>query len=279
MTLCIAALADDRHSIVMAADRMVSLSFIESELDISKLIPLGDNWWVMVAANALSNLFPVVDAITRDWEPSTGVAVDSVMEKATAAYSRERQARVEAEHLRPRGLGLQTFLASGRQWLPELAYAQIDDRLTRFNLGITLLICGFDESGIGHIFTVENPGVADRRDIPGFHAIGSGFYGAEYMMYYRELGYSFPVHKWLYYIYEAKGFGEQAGAVGLGTELFVARPNQTIRQIDDDGYSNTLDRLWAKMRPADGGILKKCVNSQAVYPLSEQDGLKARERR
>ena len=29
----------------------------------------------------------------------------------------------------------------------------------------------------------------------------------------------------------------------------------------------------------DGGILKKCVNSQAVYPLSEQHGLKARERR
>ena len=29
----------------------------------------------------------------------------------------------------------------------------------------------------------------------------------------------------------------------------------------------------------DGGILKKCVNSQAVYPLSEQHGLEARERR
>ena len=28
-----------------------------------------------------------------------------------------------------------------------------------------------------------------------------------------------------------------------------------------------------------GGIFKKCVNSQAVYPLSEQHGLKARERR
>ena len=28
-----------------------------------------------------------------------------------------------------------------------------------------------------------------------------------------------------------------------------------------------------------GGTLKKCVNSQAVYPLSEQDGLKAQERR
>ena len=29
----------------------------------------------------------------------------------------------------------------------------------------------------------------------------------------------------------------------------------------------------------EGGTLKKCVNSQAVYPLSEQHGLKARERR
>ena len=29
----------------------------------------------------------------------------------------------------------------------------------------------------------------------------------------------------------------------------------------------------------DGGTLKKCVNSQAVYPLSEQHGLEAQERR
>ena len=28
-----------------------------------------------------------------------------------------------------------------------------------------------------------------------------------------------------------------------------------------------------------GGTLKKCVNSQAVYPLCEQNGLKAQERR
>ena len=28
-----------------------------------------------------------------------------------------------------------------------------------------------------------------------------------------------------------------------------------------------------------GGTLKKCVNSQAVYPLSEQHGLEAQERR
>ena len=31
--------------------------------------------------------------------------------------------------------------------------------------------------------------------------------------------------------------------------------------------------------PGARGILKKCVTGQAVYPLSEQDGLKAQERR
>ena len=38
------------------------------------------------------------------------------------------------------------------------------------------------------------------------------------------------------------------------------------------------DPLWSKL-PGNGGTLKKCVNGQAVYPLSEQDGLKAQERR
>ena len=78
MTLCIAALADDRNTIVMAADRMVSLSFIESELDISKIFPIADNWWAMIAADALSNVFPVIDGIMRDWQPSTGATIDSV---------------------------------------------------------------------------------------------------------------------------------------------------------------------------------------------------------
>ena len=45
-----------------------------------------------------------------------------------------------------------------------------------------------------------------------------------------------------------------------------------IREPQSEG---TLERFKDGRR----GILKKCVNSQAVYPLSEQHGLKARERR
>ena len=48
------------------------------------------------------------------------------------------------------------------------------------------------------------------------------------------------------------------------------------------GYYNRVQQLTIDIEPifiSIRGILKKCVNSQAVYPLSEQHGLKARERR
>ena len=47
-----------------------------------------------------------------------------------------------------------------------------------------------------------------------------------------------------------------------------------MERLDVDGL------FWLVGKPEDkGGILKKCVNSQAVYPLSEQHGLEAQERR
>ena len=48
----------------------------------------------------------------------------------------------------------------------------------------------------------------------------------------------------------------------------VQTQRDSIRMLD----TNELERLSR-------GIFKKCVNSQAVYPLSEQHGLEAQERR
>ena len=77
----------------------------------------------------------------------------------------------------------------------------------------------------------------------------------------------------------------------LSTDEWRANPQATaeyepdtafvMMQIDptkpelEDIY-NTIKECFAQFGR---GILKKCVNSQAVYPLSEQHGLKARERR
>ena len=49
-------------------------------------------------------------------------------------------------------------------------------------------------------------------------------------------------------------------------------PNHPIRRVPNSLASDGV-RIMKR------GILKKCVTGQAVYPLSEQDGLKAQERR
>ena len=54
-------------------------------------------------------------------------------------------------------------------------------------------------------------------------------------------------------------------------DFFSIKPVPQSRQVLHTSISNNMVPLR--------GILKKCVHSQAVYPLSEQHGLKARERR
>lgn len=275
MTLCIAALADNRQTIIMAADRLISVRFIESELETSKIMPIHENWWALIAANALPNVFPIIDKMKDRW-PQTAVDVEVVAQLVTASYQEERRTRAEAVYLLPRGLTTETFLANGRQWLPEITFRELDSLLSGYDLGVELLICGFDRGGAGHIFTVNNPGIRERRDIPGFHAIGSGFYGAQYMMYYRELSFLTPSDEWLYYIYEAKAFGEQAGAVGNETEILVAKAGQVAYRIDKDGFQATLDRLWSQMAPKwlDGRqkrSLKNLLKSTKPEPASQSE--------
>ena len=67
--------------------------------------------------------------------------------------------------------------------------------------------------------------------------------------------------------------GEDMSPGQLGTSAQSPRGARTVKWYDRG--VGTDEGGWHENR----GILKKCVNSQAVYPLSEQHGLKARERR
>ncbi len=67
-------------------------------------------------------------------------------------------------------------------------------------------------------------------------------------------------------------------------DLYLITPATVLEaQSLMEGVVGLLDEatvaFLAPIEVSDRGIFKKCVNSQAVYPLSEQHGLKAQERR
>ena len=187
MTVCIAALCENRKSIVLMADKMIGFGggYIEAELDIHKILPLHKDWYVMLAGNGIGPVFDMIDYAREALSP-TSVSIHEVIDATTSAYRKARMERAEGLYLASRGWNLDRFI-SEPTLLHEAVYRDRDLELHNFNLEITLLLAGFDKDGMGHVFSIDNPGIVERQDTPGFWAIGSGDMGAISMLSYREL--------------------------------------------------------------------------------------------
>ena len=84
---------------------------------------------------------------------------------------------------------------------------------------------------------------------------------------------------------EETGNGAHDATTNLGTataqDTMRGETTQSVGKSASDGVDvgDTVRLLPYPDTIQDRGIFKKCVNSQAVYPLSEQHGLEAQERR
>lgn len=57
MTFCVAMLCDKSKALILAADKMIGIGWIETEPDITKILDLHKNWKVMFAGD--DNLYPL----------------------------------------------------------------------------------------------------------------------------------------------------------------------------------------------------------------------------
>jgi len=236
VTTCVAATTHEGKALILVADKMVGVGWVESELDITKMREIHKDWWMLFAGNDLTPVFDIVDYV-KERLPAEGPAtIKQVEEAVKTAVAQKRIENAEALYLTPIGWDIARF--NSEEAHPLLAnFMELQAKINDYSTGLELLIAGFD-SGKAHIFTLhdggETKGVPHRYDIPGFAAIGSGATGADYFMYYRHLGPNLPVREAVYYTLEAKYFGEQAGSVSASTDLFIARPGKKLLQFDDD---------------------------------------------
>jgi hypothetical protein len=258
VTCCVAVLCDAGASLILISDRMFATWGIQSELDINKCRVLSSHWWVQFAGDDISPIFDILDWTREKLSkhcsqsscPLDSIPVDWVVESLKKSYERKRLSAAEALYLTPIGWDVEKFKHQGKEKLPD--YLDIKSKVASHSLGVDFLVGGFS-GGQGYIFSVgpAHQGVTDtRHDIPGFHSIGSGSHGANYMLWYREVTYNMQARRALYYAMEAKLFGELDGGVGEGTDVFVATPDGRLKQLnEDETVEKKLVKIWTKLRP------------------------------
>jgi len=254
MTVCIAALCDNRKAIVLAADKMVGSHAIESEAEIHKVLSLHKDWRVMLAGNDISPAFGIIDSVKKKLQKSGGLTVQEVEHAVVESYREKRLADATSQYLAPRGLTLEAFNSVSSNVLPESLRLSLDSAIENHRLELELLVAGFDRGGQGHIFSIcdfDNRGAARRFDIPGFQAIGSGSHGANYLMMYRSLSPALPIRWVLYLVLEGKYFGELASGVGPRTDLYILRHGKSSIKIKEDTVENKLIKICEQVEPRD----------------------------
>jgi 20S proteasome alpha/beta subunit len=212
MTICIAALCDDKKKIVIASDRMVTVgSVIEFEHDVKKFVDLTQNCVAMTAGSATVQN-DILESAKKEIELSSKPVFNQVINKLKEEYVKFRTKRAEELHLKPKGLNFQTFYQSQQALQPEIVYGIINS-IENTNLGVEFITCGFDEKG-GHIQYITDPGISESFDGVGFCAIGSGHLNAISSFTAHNYAPSSELNEALYLVYAAKKEAERAPGVG-----------------------------------------------------------------
>jgi hypothetical protein len=224
-------------------------------------------------AGDVAPAFPIVEDAKLKFGSAANVAVGRVMKNIYDRYCEARSALAEAVHLTPIGWTLKRFNSATSNVLPVSSREEIAAKIGNERLDLQLIVAGFDSRGKGHIFSLddyEDRGQPKRRDIPGYHAIGSGGDGAMYMMAYREVGPSMPLRLVLYYAIEGKYFGERAAGVGTRTDAYIMQYGKKVFRIKEKVLEDHLFKLCQKVDP-------RKLNESHLKTLNDLPGSSMRE--
>jgi hypothetical protein len=242
MTICIAAMCDHGHALVLAADREIGITYTSAELD-GKFLQLTANWYTGFAGE-VSHATDVIAASRRiakaEEEPSAGVTPTSLpmltsydMRSTLArAYQEARMQHIEGQILASRGWTLQEFKDFGSAKLPITTYSRLDTEISQLNFGTSLLVAGFGSEDQGpSIFSVRNPGYCEDHSKLAFWSVGTGAQAAQMSLFNRAFSWQVSPEAAAFYLYEAKMNAQRATGVGLTTDIFLIRKNSRPIQL------------------------------------------------
>lgn len=227
VTVCIAIACDCLKSeispkLIMIADQMVS-SGASSSLS-KKIGQIADSWFAMIAGNDVSEAANVMAWASKDIKQITDKTTYNVSQAVKEAYRRRRTTLLEEHYLAPYNWDMGLFLKDGRKALGGSLFERTKFVMDEFDLGFTLLVCGFEStnSRVPVFFEINNPGTVTARTFPGnYVGIGSGHPNAMAYLDWRKQHRSATQAESVYNAISAKAMSESALGVGKETSVMV----------------------------------------------------------
>lgn len=298
MTVCIAAVCASSHPegpiVITAADRMITIGEIEYEPAQTKTVYFASQTVGLLAGDMQLHAAVVPRVMKRVREAMhdnpQNINVVEIADFYAEEFGYYRRAMAEKEILVPRGMNFDRFF-SKQSVMAHYQVSDIDARLAAYRIESSAIIAGLDPTG-GHIFKIENPGVALCYDTPYFACIGSGEWlaSSQFMVKKFDKNWSFSRALWL--IFEAKARAEAAGGVGTQTDIvFIGRGGQIIplkeehkarlqsmfrdaevreRAIADDMSTQIDDYIKSIQAPPPADMQQTAQNATARQPKSRK---------
>jgi len=250
MTVCIAAIAEDRKKIVMASDSKAAFGDFSADWGVTKNIPVGRNYAVMVAGNDGLYTMPTIKRLKERWK-SDHLDPDEVAIMLHEELVKTRNLKTEAKILSKLGFTTESFMRDGKAQLTEAVYYDIISEIRREELSLTFLLAGFDEEGEAHLRVVTCDDCPQDFDMLGFAAIGSGASQALGSLAFAKDHTSLCQHSSLvdvtYQVLAAKFMSESATDVGKDTFYVATSKDQNCDFISS--YAQGIEYIrdaWAK---------------------------------
>jgi hypothetical protein len=206
MTVAIVAFSPSKKEIVTISDARLSYGEVIPAADegTMKNIKMTQKWSMMFAAEDATAFTPVSNETMEilaglEMPPQKGKYLDrdfsaeTVMNAARRAYEKEFNERFFRDKLARFGFAdISEFRKTGYAEMGKDLYHQYSMDLAKFDLGLELLVYGFDELGARAIFEVANPGKIINHTMRGYAAIGSGTLMALAALNKKPLGGTLP---------------------------------------------------------------------------------------
>lgn len=225
MTICIAAISEletTNPKIVAVSDGLISSSILQFESGSSKVIPLDNHCYIMIATDNISKSFTVIQR-AKSKIKGNNLKINEIIDILSEEFRLSWMNSIEKDVLNVYGLSYQKFLDESKS-LSQDFVNHVSYEIKNYEYGFTgnFIIFGIEmEESKPHIFVMDNFGNYSSENFTGFAITGSGWPLAFAEMSKYPYDPRTSLSDTLFRVFNAKNASERSYGVGKSTDVFI----------------------------------------------------------